>query len=355
MINKEFNREICFTCYSSWLNQAKQIRELYDDTVALNYLLAIGDYACYEIETEDPFIRMMLMSIKEQIDASQNRRAGGFGRENTEQTKAILDYYKEHPGVSQDTISKALGISKGKVNKVLKSLSKDNNSNNNSNNNDNINYNNNSSDYDRDRTDSTPKNYTMDDIINDIGTFKNTIEKVWSLCRKGNNFDTIASQTNFKKGLIYDIVNNEKKYRDAIREYDNKQIELKKQKEEDEFIKPLTRYQYNRFADWINSKYPDDGEWSGYGDSMQEIMDEWNHNFNGAIMQERLVSDGMYCGYAYDTVRTYETYDIDLMLDIITKHKPNDSIDDIIDDIEENNPNNKLLDKLYDVFDEEEI
>ena len=205
MINKEFNREICFTCYSSWLNQAKQIRELYDDTVALNYLLAIGDYACYEIETEDPFIRMMLMSIKEQIDASQNRRAGGFGRENAEQTKAILDYYKEHPGVSQDTISKALGISKGKVNKVLKSLSKDNSSNNNSNSN------NNSSDHDRDRTNSIPKIYTIDDVINDIETFKDTIEKVWSLCRKGNNFDIIASQTNFKKDLIYDIVNNEKK------------------------------------------------------------------------------------------------------------------------------------------------
>ena len=355
MINKEFNREVCFTCYSSWLNQAKQIRELYNDTVALNYLLAIGDYACYETEAEDPFVKMMLMSIKEQIDASQNRRAGGFGRENTEQTNAILDYYKEHPGASQDAISKILGISKGKVNKVLKSLSKDNNSNSNYNDNNNINYINNSSDHDRDRIDDTSKNYTIDDVINDIETFKDTIEKVWSLCRKGNNFDIIASQTNLKKGLIYDIVNNEKKYKDAIREYDNKQIELKKQKEEDEFIKPLTRYQYNRFADWINSKYPDDGEWSGYEDSMQEIMDEWNHNFNGAIMQERLVSDGMYCGYAYDTVRTYETYDIDLMLNIITKHKPNDSIDDIIDDIEENNPNNKSSDKLYDLFDEEEI
>ena len=72
-------------------------------------------------------------------------------------------------------------------------------------------------------------------------------------------------------------------------------------------------------------------------------------------MQERLVSDGVYCGYTYDTVRTYETYDIDLMLDIITKHKPNDRIDDIIDDIESHNPNNKSSDKLYDLFDEEEI
>jgi hypothetical protein len=352
MNNKEFNREICFTCYSSWLKQTKQIREMYDDRVALDYLLAIGDYACYEIEPTDPFVQMMLMSIREQIDASQNRRAGGFNRENTAQTKAILDYYKEHPDASQDAISKALGISKGKVNKVLKDLPKDNrdidngNSNNNDNNNSNIN--NNSNDRDCDHTKTQEK---IDEILANIEMYQDLIKKVQSMCLKGNNFDIIQKETKLGKGVIFDIVNHKEKYEVAIKEYRKNQTEIEIEKQRAERMKPLTKEQYERFEKWVNSKYPKD-EGVGYSESFDEVMDVWNHNFNGHIMHSRVVSldDGV-PATEYYSVRDYDTYDIDLMLDIITKYQPYDNKNDIVDEIEKNNPNRSYLD----LFDEEEI
>lgn len=352
MSNKEFNREICFTCYSSWLKQAKQIREMYNDRVALDYLLAIGDYACYEAEPTDPFVQMMLMSIREQIDASQNRRAGGFNRENTAQTKAILDYYNEHPDASQDAISKALGISKGKVNKVLKDLPKDNNdidngnSNNNDNNNSNINNNSNDRDCDRQENDTQ-----MNDILADIGKYKESIEKVWDMFHKGNKYDPIAKQTRFSKTLIYDIINSKDKYENAIKDYRKRQTESEQERQRIERMKPLTKAQYDRFEKWVNSKYPTD-EGCSYSESFDEVMDIWNHNFNGHIMHGRVVSlDNSVPATEYYSVRDYDTYDIDLMLDIITKYKPYDNKNDIIDEIEKNNPNRPYLD----LFDEEEI
>ena len=353
MSSKEFNREICFTCYSSWLKQTKQIREMYNSDVALDYLLAIGDYACYEIEPTDPFVQMMLMSIREQIDASQNRRAGGFNRENTAQTKAILDYHKEHPEASQDTISKELGISKGKVNKVLKDLPKDNNdidngnSNNNDNNNSNINNNSNDRDCDHNKNDTRIYN-----ILEDIGKHLESIEKVWDMFHKGNKYDSISKQTGFSKTAIYDIINNKDKYENAIKEYRKQQTEIAQEQHRAERMKPLTKEQYNRFEQWVNSRYPKGEGFGCYSESFDEVMDEWNHNFNGHIMHERVVNldDGM-PATEYYSVRDYDTYDIDLMLDIITKYQPYDNKNDIIDEIEKNNPNRAFLD----LFDEESI
>ena len=44
-----------------------------------------------------------------------------ISNENIEQTKLIIKYHEEHPDARQNEISKALGISKGKVNKIIQS------------------------------------------------------------------------------------------------------------------------------------------------------------------------------------------------------------------------------------------
>ena len=90
----------------------------------------------YKEEADDPVINALVSSLKNTIDANQNKRAGGFSKENTEMTEAILKYKNEHPEATQREISNAVGCSVGKVNKAL--------ANSNFNTNDNSNLNNNS-------------------------------------------------------------------------------------------------------------------------------------------------------------------------------------------------------------------
>ena len=87
--------------------------------------MGIIKYALYEEEPKDPMVQLFVEGLKGQIDGSQNRRARGFSNENIEQTKLIIKYHEEHPDASQNEISKALGISKGKVNKVIQEYNSD--------------------------------------------------------------------------------------------------------------------------------------------------------------------------------------------------------------------------------------
>lgn len=125
MSKKEFDRSMCFTFFSDWERQAEKIAEMYGEDVGYRYLMGIIKYALYEEEPTDSMVQLFVEGLKGQIDGSQNRRARGFSSENIEQTKLIIKYHEEHPDASQNEISKVLGISKGKVNKVMQEYNSD--------------------------------------------------------------------------------------------------------------------------------------------------------------------------------------------------------------------------------------
>ena len=110
---------MCFTFFSDWERQAEKVAEMYGEDMGYRYLMGIIKYALRQEESEDAVVQLLVEGLKGQMDSSQNRRSRGFGGENIEQTKQIITYYEEHPNASQNEISKELGISKGKVNKVL--------------------------------------------------------------------------------------------------------------------------------------------------------------------------------------------------------------------------------------------
>ena len=156
---REFNRNVCFNFFESYLEQGKMIREQLGDEKCAEYFIALAEYALYQKDSEDVMIRMFITGLKNTIDAGQSKRERGFkGKHNSEDvelTKKIIEYKKEHPDESQDKIAKSCNCSKGKVNKVIKRMNEEidslnnvnnvnNNSNDNLNLNDNLNSNSNS-------------------------------------------------------------------------------------------------------------------------------------------------------------------------------------------------------------------
>ena len=125
MNKKEFDRGMCFTFFSDWERQAEKVAEMYGEDMGYRYLMGIIKYALRQEESEDAVVQLLVEGLKGQMDSSQNRRSRGFGGENIEQTKQIITYYEEHPNASQNEISKELGISKGKVNKVIQEYKND--------------------------------------------------------------------------------------------------------------------------------------------------------------------------------------------------------------------------------------
>ena len=153
---REFNRNVCFNFFESYLEQGKMIREQLGDEKCAEYFIALAEYALYQKDSEDAMIRMFITGLKNTIDAGQSKRERGFkGKHNSEDvelTNKIIEYKREHPNESQDKIAKACNCSKGKVNKVIKRMNEEadslnnvnNNSNDNLNLNDNLNSNSNS-------------------------------------------------------------------------------------------------------------------------------------------------------------------------------------------------------------------
>ena len=84
--------------------------------------MALANYALYEIEPQRKQgpLKYLWPQTKEKIDASQEHRARGFSKEDTELTDRIRKYKEEHPDESQDKIAQAIGCSKGKVNSALR-------------------------------------------------------------------------------------------------------------------------------------------------------------------------------------------------------------------------------------------
>lgn len=124
---KEFDRSVCFSFFGDYRETARGIEEDFGETEALRYYNAIIDYALYgDIPEQKGILKLIWPTTKSTIDKSINRRASGFGREDKEMTKKILEYKAQNPSATQRTISDALGCSLGKVSKVLASDKKAN-------------------------------------------------------------------------------------------------------------------------------------------------------------------------------------------------------------------------------------
>lgn len=122
MNEKVFDRSVCFTYFGNYYKQVTEIEKQFGIETAYQVERAIVEYGLFQQEITDPKIKIFVgLPTLDLIDSSQSRRAKGFG-EDKEKTKKVEDYYLEHPNASQNEISKATGVSKGKVNKVLKIL-----------------------------------------------------------------------------------------------------------------------------------------------------------------------------------------------------------------------------------------
>lgn len=120
---KQFDRSKCFTFFESYYTTGQMIEEMKGKEIAYKYYKAIIEYALYEkpIEDKEIFLYAGGDTALRMIDSSQERRSRGFG-ENPEVTKAIIEFVRDNPGMSQDKISKEVHCSKGKVNKTLKNF-----------------------------------------------------------------------------------------------------------------------------------------------------------------------------------------------------------------------------------------
>lgn len=119
---KEFDRSVCFTYFGNYFRQVKNVEKLIGMEMAYKVQNAIVEYGLWGKEIDDPQVKMLVGEpTLDLIDSSQARRSRGF-TEDVEKTQKVMSYYAEHPGASQDEISKATGVSKGKVNKVIKQL-----------------------------------------------------------------------------------------------------------------------------------------------------------------------------------------------------------------------------------------
>ena len=120
---EQFDRSKCFTFFESYYTTGQMIEEMKGKEIAYEYYKAIIEYALYEkpIENKEIFLYAGGDTALRMIDSSQERRSRGFG-ENPEITKAIIEFVRDNPGMSQDKISKEVHCSKGKVNKTLKNF-----------------------------------------------------------------------------------------------------------------------------------------------------------------------------------------------------------------------------------------
>jgi len=122
--SEEFDRSVCFTCFSSWVEAIRSIADT-DPRTAITAFLVLSDFCLYGIEP-DPECNPWGFTwpvVEHEARRSINNRRRGFGSEDVEQSDAIRTYYADHPYATQRAIADAVGCSVGKVNKVLKSIS----------------------------------------------------------------------------------------------------------------------------------------------------------------------------------------------------------------------------------------
>lgn len=119
--SEEFDRSVCFTFFSSWVETLHNIAD-YDLQAALTAFFILSDFCLYGIEP-DPKTNPWGFAwplVEREARRSINNRRRGFSAEDTELSDAIRVYHAEHPEASQRAIARELCCSVGKVNKVLK-------------------------------------------------------------------------------------------------------------------------------------------------------------------------------------------------------------------------------------------
>lgn len=129
---KEFDRSVCFSFFEDYCQHVENVEKEFGIETAYKVIMAIVKYGLYEEEPEDSKMKILVnKTILKSIDLSQKRRSRGFSGEDLEKTQKVIDYYRDHPDASQNEIAKATGISKGKVNKVIRKIKEEelNNSN----------------------------------------------------------------------------------------------------------------------------------------------------------------------------------------------------------------------------------
>ena len=120
---KEFDRSVCFSFFEDYFQHVENVEKEFGIEVAYKVIMTIVKYGLYEEEPEDDRMKILVnKTILKSIDLSQKRRSRGFSGEDLEKTQKVMDYYRDHPDASQNEIVKATGISKGKVNKVIRKI-----------------------------------------------------------------------------------------------------------------------------------------------------------------------------------------------------------------------------------------
>jgi len=113
---QDFDRSVCFTFFNSYLEQAKQVQEIYGSQTAYEYFVALSEYGLYQKDADNPIIKMLISGLKNTIDANQKKRSHAFSKGDKEQTDRVLQYYSENPEATQREIATAVDCSLGKVN-----------------------------------------------------------------------------------------------------------------------------------------------------------------------------------------------------------------------------------------------
>lgn len=214
---KEFDRSVCYQHFEEFHEQIMRVKDMYGTEKAFSVYQAIAEYGLYQTEITDKELLILVgESVIRGIDRSQRKRSKSFSTgENMDMTRSVIEYYLDHPDASQNKIALVVGVSKGKVNKVLQNYKlgkyKD------------IDFNNNISDSNSHSSSISYSSVTDDrdrltDHEEDADAERREIEEVLELYRKGFSYKKDNPQIQDKTGLsgqrIHYIINTYKDDKD---------------------------------------------------------------------------------------------------------------------------------------------
>lgn len=119
----EFDRSILFSCFGTWVECIRLMRET-DPARAADAFLVLADYCLHAVEPDpesNPW-RETWPTVKSGADASIKNRSRRFGTKDENKRDKIKQYLLAHPRESQRKVARATGCSLGLVNDVSKEL-----------------------------------------------------------------------------------------------------------------------------------------------------------------------------------------------------------------------------------------